>query len=762
MALYDNYYRYTWSFGSLLSSLDTLEERNPDGSGNNLTHLDWGAAHTHFLRVTENSYLDGIGTLWDLPLPNLGSQGIPPTPPNQIGTMPRPRDITDLVMAQDPSQNVPSSARHNEFFQFFGQFLTHDMAEAGVNGTEQPLFLDGLPFPFARSPFVLGSDAHNANVRQQENDETSFLDLSQVYGHSQAIESLLRAGGGSSAYLLTGASGGLPTYDEVAADQGTTAAAVIGVLDPGGFGVQPTDFAAGDNRANQQTALLTHHTIWMRNHNWFVDQLRDANPSWSEAELFEGARALNEAEWQNIVYNEYIANLVGPKALDEYSGYKPNVDPAIINEWTSVAFRFGHDETSNDLGIIGENGAVLGTFTLGEAFNLAADGIRTDAGLADWLRGQLARVTQEIDGKVVDGNRNVLFGIGATVDLEVFDIQRGRDHGVGRYNKLREGLGLDTYESFDEFASKNKVDAATLANLKTLYGEDGIDLLDSIVGGLLEKNAKGSQLGETFTILNVMQFEAVRDGDRFFYLNRFKDNPDLLKMIEATTMADVIERNSDVEHVYRDAFLSHQRIGGNDAGNTLNGTGGMDLIIGFGGHDKLSGKSGNDDIHGDVGNDTASGGSGADMMFGGLGRDNFSGDDGHDYLDGGYDDDFLKGASGDDFVFGGMGKDKVYGNAGKDYLNGGADNDQLWGGGSRDTFAFGPGSGDDIVCDFTREDRLDLSQLEFDTLAEVRAAASRVGKDTIIDLDYGNEVRLVGVNWTLAASNVVLDDPYLV
>ena len=78
-------------------------------------------------------------------------------------------------------------------------------------------------------------------------------------------------------------------------------------------------------------------------------------------------------------------------------------------------------------------------------------------------------------------------------------------------------------------------------------------------------------------------------------------------------------------------------------------------------------------------------------------------------------------------MFGGKGKDKLYGNAGKDYLNGGADNDQLWGGGSRDTFAFGPGSGDDIVCDFRREDRLDLSQLEFDTLAEVRAAASRVG-----------------------------------
>ena len=96
----------------------------------------------------------------------------------------------------------------------------------------------------------------------------------------------------------------------------------------------------------------------------------------------------------------------------------------------------------------------------------------------------------KIDGKVVDGNRNLLFGLGATVDLEVFDIQRGRDHGVGRYNKLRDGLGFDEYASFEDFAADNGVDAATLAALKDVYDDDievvGRDPIDPVCAERLD------------------------------------------------------------------------------------------------------------------------------------------------------------------------------------------------------------------------------------------------------------------------------------
>ncbi|MBA3324389.1 MAG: hypothetical protein H0T41_03660, partial [Rhodobacteraceae bacterium] len=80
--------------GAHLSDLFDLEARNPDGSDNNLANPTWGVAHGQFNRVTENSYPDGLGTLWDLPVENSGSQGIPPNIlTGQVGVLPQPREI---------------------------------------------------------------------------------------------------------------------------------------------------------------------------------------------------------------------------------------------------------------------------------------------------------------------------------------------------------------------------------------------------------------------------------------------------------------------------------------------------------------------------------------------------------------------------------------------------------------------------------------------------------------------------------------------
>ncbi len=49
--------------------------------------------------------------------------------------------------------------------------------------------MDGLPFPLRRTP----SDIDSEGVRQQINEETSFLDLSFVYGNNQARLDLARA-----------------------------------------------------------------------------------------------------------------------------------------------------------------------------------------------------------------------------------------------------------------------------------------------------------------------------------------------------------------------------------------------------------------------------------------------------------------------------------------------------------------------------------------------------------------------------------------
>lgn len=595
------------AISGLYSFLSSILTRNSDGTGNNFLHPDWGSAGHTFVRVTPNSYLDGQG---------------------QMELLPTARSISDAVMAQPIGVDIPNAAGLNEFHQFFGQFLTHDIAEAplGPNGVDAPVFIPGLPFPFNRTPFeTVGG------VRQQHNEETSFLDLSQVYGHNNTILNILRddivVNGRTvqSAKLLTSgdANNLLPTFAQVAADSGKTVAEVRTIINgtaPAAF--DPNQFAAGDNRANQNGALLTHQTMWMREHNWQVDRLAEKFPTWSQNALFEAARAITEAEWQHVVYAEYLPKLVGNSAIKAYSGYKLNVDPSVINEWTTVAFRFGHDQSSNSFSNLREDGQTQNTFTLSQSFALAnvAQAVRSSGEMDEWVRGQLSHYTQEIDGKIVDGNRNALFGLGATVDLNVFDIQRARDHGVGNYNVLRKGLGLSAYTSFESFAADNQLDSATLQALKDVYGND-VNKLDSIVGGLLEKNFRDSQLGETFTRLTVMQFERLRDGDRFYYETRFLLNKDVKADIESTSLADIIARTSGIKHYYHDAFAAHERIGGGSGDDPLNGTSKADLIIGFAGNDTASGGGGDDDLYGDEGSDDLSGGAGRDVFKGGLGND---------------------------------------------------------------------------------------------------------------------------------------------
>jgi hypothetical protein len=118
----------------------------------------------------------------------------PPIPlPGQgflVGDLPQAEAISTAVMDLLPGDQVhPSSLGANELFDFFGQAITHDVAEASTQTSDLPLLIDGLPFPFARTLGVVDDDG----VRQQINEETSFLDLSLVYGNNDERLDLARA-----------------------------------------------------------------------------------------------------------------------------------------------------------------------------------------------------------------------------------------------------------------------------------------------------------------------------------------------------------------------------------------------------------------------------------------------------------------------------------------------------------------------------------------------------------------------------------------
>ena len=708
----NGYFRF-----GLDAGLSDVIARSEFGVSNEIEDIrDPSLATTTLRRVTATSYPgDGSGIQWDAPEPSTNPQ-VPPNAPNNTGTAVQPLRITDNIYAPGSEENQPNSGGLNEYSQFFAQFVTHDLVHS-VRSPGPPIFYEGQFIPVSRTPAVVGADG----VLQQVSSDTPTLDLGLVYGRDSASTELLRevvnvnGQDVNGARLIAGGAGDvLPSYAEVAYARGMSVEDVQRTLGTTFLNLPPealaNQVATGDERANQTTSLTVHHTIWHRNHNWHVDQLRVENPEWTEEQLYEAARALNEAEYQRIIYEEYLPKLIGYDQLSEYSGFDPTVDNRIINEWTTVAFRFGHDQASNGQITISENGEI--NFIPLEVSSLIANNgqnIDTDEQLGDWTRGQLAQSSQEIDGRIVPSLRNALFGVPANQDgndgseseflqlnLPLLDIHRGRDHGVSDYNQLRAGLGLSTYDSLDEFAWTNGLEEERLSQLKSVYSD--ISELDSIVGGLLEAKVPGSQLGETFTLLNVMQWEATRDGDEFFYLNRFKDSSEVLNQINSTSMADILVRNGVVDNAYVDAFQSHSQFVGTQWDDVIYGTPGRDLIVGLPGNDQLTGGEGNDSIFG------------------------------------GYGNDWLNGQGQNDFLDGGPGNDNLNGGWGNDLLVGGEGYDTLVGGPGNDTFVFYPGSGNDVVVDFSYGDRLYVADFGFESFAEFESFTSNQGNTLVISV----------------------------
>jgi peroxidase len=194
------------------------------------------------------------------------------------------------------------------------------------------------------------------------------------------------------------------------------------------------------------------------------------------------------------------------------------------------------------------------TFTesLAQAFFNTATIDETN-GINALLRGVTADFSQATDVYVVAALWDLLFaplpgGDIDEMDLIAIDIQRERDVGLGTLNETRQALGMQPYRSFGEVTS----DPILQANLQKVYGD--VENLDLFIGGLAEDHAAGAKVGPTFQAVIARQFDALRSGDRFFWLNQGFDNA-TAAMIGNTTLSQIITRNTDSTNVRRNVFV---------------------------------------------------------------------------------------------------------------------------------------------------------------------------------------------------------------
>ncbi|WP_420623977.1 peroxidase family protein [Candidatus Poriferisodalis sp.] len=507
--------------------------RSLDGWGNNVENPEFGSAGAQLLRLAAANYAG----LSDVPT-----------------DMPGSRAVSNIVAAQ--ARSITNAAQATDMVWQWGQFLDHDISLTPKHNPAESL---PIPVPTGDAVFdptsagtrtiAFNRSAHGTaagGTRQQLNVVTSFIDASNVYGSSLDRTQALRTNDGT-VKLRTSGNGRFLPFNEFGLDN-----------DSGGRGAgsSRTDlFAAGDIRANEQVRLSALHTLFVREHNRLADLIATAHPSLSGQEIFEMARKIVGAEMQVITYNEFLPILLGPDSVGSYDGYDPAVDASIANEFSTAAYRVGHTMLSPDLLMVDENG-IERTLSLADAF--FAPSRVTDEGISGLLRGLATQLAQQVDTQLVDPARNMLFGPPDSPgrDLAALNIQRSRDHGLASYNAARQAYGLPAATSFGDISSDPQVQA----KLRQAYGEVG--QIDLWTGGLAEDHVEEAMVGETFQTIIADQFRRLRDGDRFWYQNDtwFAANPDVLAEVDATTLADIIRRNTPIgDEIGDNVFINASR-----------------------------------------------------------------------------------------------------------------------------------------------------------------------------------------------------------
>jgi peroxidase len=507
------------------------ETRSIDGTGNNLANPTWGAAGSDLLRTAPAAYADGASAPAGADRPSA-------------------REISNVIVAQPP--DTPTNSREMSAFVYaWGQFIDHDIDQT-TSGSDafnvqvpegdpsfDPSGTGTQQISLNRSNYdpATGKDT----PRQQVNSITSYLDGSMIYGSDATRAAALR----------TMVGGRLKTSDGDLLPLNT-----MGLANDNPIGAPASSlFVAGDTRANENSELTALQTLFMREHNRLADRYAAANPNWGDEQVFQAARRVVIGELQAITYNEFLPALVGFRGAGGYRGYDPGVNAGIANEFSTAAFRMGHSLVGDDVELLDNNGNALA-----DPVDLSADffnpAVVSKWGIDPILKYLASDRAQEFDTHVVDELRNFLFGQPGQggLDLASLNIQRGRDHGLADYNSTRVAYGLPAVTDFSQITH----DVALQDQLKAEYGN--VNNIDLWVGGLAEDHVSGGSVGPLFAKIITDQFARLRDGDRLWYERSFS-GMDLVRL-RHTTLADVIERNTDLTNLQSNVFFFHAAVAG--------------------------------------------------------------------------------------------------------------------------------------------------------------------------------------------------------
>jgi len=535
-----------------------VKYRSFDGSCNNLKNSNLGRTGTPFQRILLPEYAKGT-----LDLPRRSSQ--------DNFELPSARSVSNALSV---GENLADQDNTILVMQM-GQFIDHDITHTPNHGIQCCARNGAFPASFdaekcspirmsSTDPFWRGrktcmnfarslsspSLKCELQTREQLNQITHWIDGSNIYGSEVDEAMYLRTGRGElKVSSQTGTRfGNLPSCAPERSGK-VTGCDVCGSK-------KKDCFFAGDFRVNEQLNLIVLHTLFMREHNRIAKELARLNPRWSDDKIYQEARKINVAEYQHILFKEWLPIIIGNTFMKSYglfpresgfsTDYADNFDPRINNEFAAAAYRFGHSMVPKTFSSVSRQRSETVLEMRDQFFKPSS---LRNAGFLDGLvRGMTEQGSQLWDNSFVEDLRNHLFesspGRGG-LDLVAVNIQRGRDHGLPGYNKYRE---ICTGRKAKDWSDLRKsIEPRHIEQLRRVYKH--VDDIDLYVGGFLEAAHEDSILGPVFKCIIGDQFARLKKGDRFFYDLGIDQNIAFtlpqLNEVRKTSMARIICDNTD-------------------------------------------------------------------------------------------------------------------------------------------------------------------------------------------------------------------------
>ncbi len=536
------------------SSLIFSRRRSPyrtfNGTLNNLggfQTLQWGAANIPLYREIPAQY----GTA---------------DPKNAMGGQNRPtaRRISNAVI--DEPVTAFNERGLSAFVYVWGQFIDHDMSLTPTGTTEsvpitlppnEVVFTEAIPF--TRSEVYPGTGVNN--TRQQTNLNTAWIDASMVYGSDSVRARWLRTM--KSGKMKTSAGDYLP-YNTVTGEKSATLDLTApDMANDNGHTV--VTFVAGDIRASEHPGILGLHTLFVREHNRICDRLRTEGITNDEI-LYQMARKEVGALIEAITYQEFLPAI--GITLSPYSGYRQNVRADLTNTFATAGYRIGHTMVADDLLLFDNNCAEVAPGELDLVDVFWTPQVLLDYTPEVFFKGFAAHTQYETDTKINSVLRNFLFGspndpVRFGIDLGSLNIQRGRDHGLPDYNTVRKYYTGSKVTGFSQITANTVI----ADSLQSLYGN--VDNIDLWTGILAEDHLPDKSVGKTMHEMLRAQFEKLRDGDYYFYLNDPYLPARTKAKIIATHFSDVLKRNTKLTNLQLNIFFTEECPGGEEARRAL-------------------------------------------------------------------------------------------------------------------------------------------------------------------------------------------------